>query len=443
MRLPLSIHARQVIIALAAGIVALMVSWQANKSVLDTVISASLNDKMDAQLGGIEQAIGKDGRLDTARILFLPDFHSPGAGWGWDVRTAAGHWRFGPVPATAGYEHGTLQPDHGAYSGRGWTAGGTRLHLRQRRSGSAGRPVFVTVIAPDSLIKGPIRHALIPTTTALALLALILAITALLQIHLGLRPVRRLRSDVARVRDGALNQLPESQPGELKPLAAEINALIFQNAAGLNHARQHLANLAHGLKTPLATLSLVMASNEQGNEEARTLLEAIDHRVAHHLRRARSAAISGGTRLKSDAWQTTTDLLQILQNLNPSRTLQYENHLPHPCDLAVDPEDLSEILGNLLENAFRHARSFVRVSARFDEPRQVRLLVEDDGPGISNNHFAEALLPGRRLDETGTGYGFGLLITKELAQLYNGQLLLAKSDDLGGLKVMLDLPARS
>jgi signal transduction histidine kinase len=69
--------------------------------------------------------------------------------------------------------------------------------------------------------------------------------------------------------------------------------------------------------------------------------------------------------------------------------------------------------------------------------------VEDDGPGISNNHFAEALLPGRRLDETGTGYGFGLLITKELAQLYNGQLLLAKSDDLGGLKVMLDLPARS
>ena len=439
MKLPLSIHARQIIIALAAGIVALAISWQTNKAVLDTVISSSLNDKMDAQLGGIEQAVDTEGSLDRARILLLPDFRNPAAGWGWDVRTITGHWHFGPAAARSAYAQGTLQPDHGAYSGRGWTADGTRVHLRQRRSGPPARPVVVTVIAPDSLIKSPIRHALIPTTAALVLLALILAITALLQVHLGLKPVRRLRGDIARIRDGSLPRLTDSQPLELRPLTGEINALIAQNADGLAHARQHLANMAHGLKTPLATLSLMLADDRQDRDEARALLESIDRRIAHHLRRARSAAISGGARLKADAWQTTTDLLQILHALNPGRLLRTDNGLPHPFELAIDPEDLSEILGNLLENAFRHTRSAVKVTAEPDRHGNLCICVEDDGPGIADDDVAEALLPGRRLDESGRGYGFGLLITKELAQLYNGSLTLAKSDALGGLKAILEL----
>jgi signal transduction histidine kinase len=440
MKLPLSIHARQIMIALVAGMIALAVSWQANKAVLDIVVSNSLNDKMDAQLAGIEQAIGRDGVLDRSRLLLLPDLQAADGGWGWDVRTIAGHWRFGQRAATTAYAHGTLQRGHGAYSGRGWTRDGTRVHLRQRRSGPAGAPVYVTVIAPDALIKGPIRHALIPTTAALVLLALILAMTALLQIHVGLKPVRRLRAAVAQIRDGSLDRLPGSQPGELAPLAAEINALIAQNEAGLQHARQHLANLAHGLKTPLATLSLIIAGGTDAHGEARNLLASIDSRVAHHLRRARSAAIVGGARLKSDGWQTCTDLLQILQRLNPDTPLRHENLLPNPCDLAVDPEDLGEMLGNLLENAFRHARSHIRVSAQAMERRLVRILVEDDGPGIPDGDFAEALLPGRRLDESGTGYGFGLIIAKEIAELYSGQLALARSERLGGLAVMLDLP---
>lgn len=440
MKLPLSIHARQVLIALAAGIVALMVSWQANKAVLDTLVSASLNDRLDAQIDGIRQAIGGDGRLDVRHILLLPELHTPSAGWGWDVRTPAGHWRIGPIAKTADFANGTLQPEHGAYSGRGWTAEGFRLHLRQFRGGTAERPIVVTVIAPDSLIKAPIRHALIPTITALVLLALILALTALLQIHLGLRPVRRLRSDIARIRSGALGLLPDDQPQELRPLASEINALISQNVAGLAHARQDLANLAHGLKTPLATLSLVLAERECEHPEARALLDSIDRRVAHHLSRARSAAIGGGTRLRADAWQTAADLLPILQQLNAARPRHFENRIAHPCELAVDPEDLSEMLGNLLENAFRHARGAVQISARRRDVGVIEIAVEDDGPGIADDRFAEALLPGRRLDETGHGYGFGLLITKELAELYHGRLTLAQSEGLRGLRVALELP---
>ncbi len=438
-RLPLSIHARQIVIAAMAGMVALIISWQANKSVLDIVITASLNDKMDAQLGGIERAVDAEGRLHRDRILFLPDFDVPKAGWGWDVRTVAGHWHDGPRPARSAYAEGTIQVEHGAYSGRGWKADGTRVHLRQRRSGSAEKPVMVTIIAPDSLIKAPIRHAPIPTISALVVLALILALTALLQLHFGLKPVRRLRGDLAQVRDGSLDRLSDSQPGELRPLVTEMNALISQNAANLDHARLHLANLAHGIKTPLATLRFMMTSDSEASAEVDHLLTSIDNRVAHHLRRARSAAIGGGGRLKCDAWQITIDLLQVLGNLHLAKSIRAQNGLPRPCELAVDPEDLGEILGNLLENAFRHARSTVCVSCESGGGRTLTIVVEDDGIGIPAESMTDALLPGRRLDEMSQGYGFGLAIAKELAELYSGKLNLRQSGRIGGLAVEVDL----
>lgn len=440
MRLPLSIHTRQIVIAAVAGMAALMVSWQANKSVLDIVITTSLNDKMDAQLGGIERAVDAEGRLHRDRILFLPDYDRPDAGWGWDVRTVAGHWHEGPRPAQSAYADGTIQVEHGAYSGRGWKADGTRVHLRQRRSGAPDKPVIVTVIAPDSLIKAPIRHALIPTISALVLLALILATTALLQLHFGLKPVRRLRDDLAQIRDGSLDRLSEIQPGELRPLVLEMNALILQNATSLHHARLHLANLAHGIKTPLATLSFMMTNDSEASAEARDLLASIDNRVAHHLRRARSAAIAGGNRLKCDAWQIATDLVQVLCNLHLGKSIGAQNDLPQPCELAVDPEDFGEILGNLLENAFRHAHAAVHVSCENGEGRNLRIIVEDDGGGIPAQSMQEALLPGRRLDETVHGYGFGLAIAKELTELYSGRIALRRSALLGGLAVEVELP---
>lgn len=440
MKLPLSIHARQIAIAGIAGIVALGVSWQANKSVLDIVISSSLNDKMDAQLSGIERAIDAQGRLDRSRILFLPDYDTPGSGWGWDVRTVAGHWHVGPVATRMAYANGTLQAGHGAYSGRGWTKQGDRVHLRQRRSGPGDRPVIVTVIAPDSLIKSPIRHALIPTSMALVLLALILAATALFQVRLGLRPVRLLRIDIARVRAGSLAALPENQPGELRPLAAEINALISQNSTTLHQARQHLANLAHGLKTPLASLSLMTMRDAEGSAEIRELIASIDNRVSHHLRRARSAAVAGGGRLKCDAWQIVTDLFVVLGNLHGGGALRCENGIPRDCQLAVDAEDFSEILGNLLENAFRHAQSVVQVSAVAGQGRSWQFLIEDDGTGIAEHDVARAMLPGRRLDETQKGYGLGLAIAKELTELYGGEMALAQSEHRRGLAVRLRLP---
>ncbi|WP_395394905.1 HAMP domain-containing sensor histidine kinase [Novosphingobium sp. BL-8A] len=440
MKLPLSIHARQIVIAVVAGMVALMVSWQANKSVLDLVITTSLNDKMDAQLGGIERAVDADGRLHPDRILLLPDYDLPTAGWGWDVRTVAGHWHKGPRPAQSAYADGTIQVEHGAYSGRGWKVDGTRVHLRQRRSGTPEKPVIVTVIAPDSLIKAPIRHALIPTISALVLLALILALTALLQVHFGLKPVRRLQTNLADIRNGTRQLLPEAQPGELKPLAAEINALISQQELSLNHARQHMANLAHGVKTPLATLAFIMTRDAGNNEEVRSLVAAIDNRVAHHLRRARSAAISGAPRLRCDAWQITTDLILVLQQLHGQKAIRVRNDLPQPCQLAVDAEDFGEILGNLLENAFRHCREAINVTGTAAEGRHIRIVVEDDGSGITDMLINEAMLPGRRLDETGKGYGLGLNITRELVELYNGSIDLAQSPNLGGLSCTITLP---
>ena len=106
----------------------------------------------------------------------------------------------------------------------------------------------------------------------------------------------------------------------------------------------------------------------------------------------------------------------------------------------MDAEDFGEILGNLLENAFRHSRETISVTGTTLDSRHVRIVVEDDGSGIADALIDEAMLPGRRLDEAGQGYGLGLNITRELAELYNGTLALSHSRKLGGLSCTITLP---
>ncbi|MDB5693264.1 MAG: sensor histidine kinase, partial [Alphaproteobacteria bacterium] len=272
------------------------------------------------------------------------------------------------------------------------------------------------------------------------LLGLGLVASIWLQLRYGLGPVRALRDAVARVRSGETGLLPADQPRELQPLADEVNALIRQNAAGLDHARRHLANLAHGLKTPLATLSLRLARDD-APAETRALVAQLDARIAHHLRRARSAAATTGQRARTNVAEVAADLIDAVVRVHADRALRFEADIEPSHIAAIDRQDLDELLGNLLDNAARHAGSLVRLSARTDGT-MLDLAVEDDGPGMTEEQVTLALRPGARLDESGIGYGLGLSIVHELAELYGGTLRLGRSQALGGLLAGITLPRR-
>ena len=246
---------------------------------------------------------------------------------------------------------------------------------------------------------------------------------------------------LATLRAGKSARLSDEQPAEILPLVQDLNALFAQNAANLERARRHVANLAHSLKTPLATLSIVLADPELATSpDTRRLVEAMEQRIRYHLGRARIAALGGPARVRTPLAVAVADVLAVLQKANADKRLDVAIDIPASLNVACEQQDLDEIAGNILENAFKWARCFVSVAAQSGPDRFVTLTIEDDGPGLTEQQAASMLLPGQRLDETVPGFGFGLPIARELSELYGGTIALGRTS-LGGLQVMIRLPS--
>lgn len=456
MRRPRSLWARLLLLSLLATAAALAAAGWAIGGVLERFATRGLDDRLDAQLMLLAGAVRPDGSLGANALRVLPGFDA-GAGWSWRVVGADGRvWRAGPVadlgkvpsparPLPGGSGPGGSGPGDVRVDGparprplEGRDDAGRRVHGRALTVLTPAGPVRIAAAAPRALAEQPIRAAMAPLLMSLLLLGVALTAAALVQLRLGLRPLRDLRLALARVRAGEADRVPGDQPTELAPLAAELNALLAENAAGLARARGHVANLAHGLKTPLA--ALIARLDEPGADPDGSLHEQarrIDARVRHHLSRARTAAGGTPARRTVPIALPADDLIGVLARIHADRPVRAAVDLPD-LSVAVDAEDLSEMLGNLLDNAWRHARTVVRLGAATDGAFAI-VAVEDDGPGLSPAAAAEALRPGRRLDERGDGHGFGLPIVRELAELSGGALYLDRSD-LGGLRVRLRLP---
>jgi signal transduction histidine kinase len=316
---------------------------------------------------------------------------------------------------------------------------GQLLHFRIKNVTRGGAEVTITASAPRAAVLGPLRSAMTTLAISLALLAAALVASMLLQVRLGLRPLERLRRAVVEVRAGRAEAVPEEQAREIEPLVSELNALLRQNAANLERARRHVANLAHGLKTPLATLAIALPKDGIRANELGTLVDTMERRIRHHLGRARMAALSGPVRAHTLLAPRVSDLGKVLCKVTAERAIQLGGAIPDGLAVACEPQDVDEMLGNLMENAFRWARSKVDVSAGMDGKGNVVVFVDDDGPGLKEPDVSKALQVGARLDESTPGFGFGLPITRELAELYGGSLDLACSPR-GGLRVAVQLP---
>ena len=445
--MPASLGARLILLAAALILVALLATGVAMDLALRRFIQGQVDGRLDTQLLTVADALrpAPGGALRLERTVDGPPFDRPGSGWYWEVLPQDG--------ATPPLRSGSLGPGGIALDGLGPGVGeGPRpsavegrgppdepLRVRVRRVLVGSTPATVAASAPLRALADPLHQILTPLVATLLLLAAGLIGGVVLQVRLGLRPLARLGAELHRVRTGQAERIEGPQPIEVRPIVDELNTLLEQNAANLERARRHVANLAHGLKTPLATLAL--AYGEPGADPGgrlQPLVAGMDRLIRHHLARARAAALGGAGRDRVDLAAALADQVAVFAKLYADKGLVFDVEVAAGSAVACEAQDLDEVMGNLLDNASKWSRGRVRVGAAARLAR-VDVVVEDDGPGLPDGQAEQALMPGRRIDETTPGHGFGLPITRELVELYGGTLSLGRSA-LGGLRAEFDLP---
>ncbi len=261
-----------------------------------------------------------------------------------------------------------------------------------------------------------------------------------LQVRFGLRPLKALRQALADIRAGRAHHLPESFPDEVQPVVSELNALLDHNAAVLERARTQAGNLAHALKNPLTVAR--NEAREVAGDHGRTLREqlgVVSASIDRHLSRARAAGTADVLGARTAVAPAIEDLRFSMERLHRGRQLAIRVAGTEGLFFHGDHHDLEEMVGNLLDNACKWARSEVLVTTSSAGGRLL-IAIEDDGPGIPDERRDEVLQRGRRLDEAVPGAGLGLDIVQDVAELYRGRLRLAASS-LGGARAELELPA--
>jgi signal transduction histidine kinase len=272
----------------------------------------------------------------------------------------------------------------------------------------------------------------------LAATASVLVAAAFLQIGIGLAPLLRLQLGLTRVRSGLVDQFEGEGPAELKPLVLELNQLLKERETAVERARARASDLAHGLKTPLTVL-LHVADGLPGPEKAliRQQVDLIRQRADRQLQ---SARLGVEQMAQTGLASLTGKLVSVLLPVTSARGVDWNVRLDDGLTADMDPADLAEALGNVLDNATRFARSVIAVSA-VREGGVIRLEVEDDGPGVEEAALSEIAGRGVHLGG-GEGSGLGLAISADVLAAYGGGLSFARSE-LGGLQVTLTLPTQA
>ena len=283
------------------------------------------------------------------------------------------------------------------------------------------------------------RQFIYTMSAAMFVLALGLIIAMFVLVRVGLRPLARIERDVAGVRAGEKERLDEDYPTEVAPLTAELNKLLEHNKSVVDRARTHVGNLAHALKTPIAVLMNEARGDDPFSDLVRRQTQTMSDNVQHYLKRAQAAARAEVLGARTPVEPAIEDLTRLLQRLFADKGLSVSPGQVQEVSFRGERQDLDEMLGNLLENACKWAKSKVRVSASRSDAGDVVIHVDDDGPGLTPDERAEAVKRGMRLDETAPGTGLGLSIVKDLAELYSGRFELNDSP-FGGLRATLILP---
>jgi signal transduction histidine kinase len=303
-------------------------------------------------------------------------------------------------------------------------------------------PVIFLAAIDRSEVDADTRQFARLTWAALLILGFGLVAAVFLQVRIGLRPLYDLRNEIAAVRKGLSARIERAYPMEIQPLAEQVNRLLDHNQEVVERQRTHVGNLAHALKTPISVM-LAEAGTAEGQlpELVRRQTRVMQGQVDHHLRRARAAARAAhGLGERTDVSEVLDELAVMIEQVFRDKQVEIDWRAPDDLVFLGERQDLQEILGNLIENAAKFGKRRVRVTAGDSGLGQMVVVVEDDGAGLAVDQREGVMKRGARLDESAPGSGLGLSIVDDLTRAYGGRLTLGDSD-MGGLKVVLELPA--
>ncbi len=429
-----------VLLALFCGVVMLVLDAGFRE-----VAQRTLQDELDRQMVALIAAVEPqgDGGYAPAPHTLDARLETPRSGLYAQIRSAGHDWR---SPSTAG-----LNTDFGRLLSGGErnltyaSFGDDRVAIASRSIQFEGEPAqgraltfsVATSLNPYQQELWRFRRKLGGWSIALMLLLLV-SLAALL--HWVLDPVRRMEREIHEVEEGRREQLGGGYPRELAGVAGNLNALLIGERKRVARYRDTLGNLAHSLKTPLAVMRAEGASGTVSTE-----IDRMSGIIEHQLKRA---AASGGALLGQapvEVAHVAAELRATLLRVYGRKDLVIELALAPAAQFVGDRGDLTELLGNLLDNACKWCRTRVRFSATTDEDAQSRerlcLVVEDDGPGISAADRARVLQRGVRADEKVPGHGLGLAMVHDTVDLYGGKISIDASP-LGGARFTVRLPGR-
>ncbi|PWS38535.1 sensor histidine kinase [Falsiroseomonas bella] len=447
-----SLRARFALVALATALAAAVAVGLAVQGLFERHVEREMLAELDADLRFLGRNLAMQDGAATIRVQPLPDprFQEPLSGLYWQVRDDAtgallrspslGGWEF-PLQADAlrpgeRHRHIVLGPE------------GTKLIVLERRiddAAGASARYRVAVAMDRKLLEAANRAFLLDLLPALAAIAAGLGAAFALQGAIALWPIRRARQALRELRAGRRARLGQALPSELGGLADDFDALLDAQRQSIRLARERAAELAHGLRTPLALLNAqARALRERGEAQAACALESatagMEARITRELARAQirgPAPLSGPVLLAP----VVARIVGALARMAGDDTVAWRQEIPAGLTAPLDEGDLVELIGTLLENAARFARSDIRVAAR-SRDGSLLLLIEDDGPGIPPQDRPAALARGVRLDAERGGTGLGLAIADDIVRAYGGDLQL-EDGAAGGLCVRIVLPAQS
>jgi signal transduction histidine kinase len=424
---------------------------------LERTLTSQVEANFDEQLEYILTAmiasaeIDPNGEVYFYRTLGDQRFLEPGSGLYWQISGG----NYDPWPSrslwdrTLKLEGGPSEGEHFDSEAHFYNSGqfnGEPLRIAERTvilPGSETRWTFAVASATEQMDTqiGRVRLILI---WSFAVLGLGLLVMALLQIRYGLLPLRRVRAAIQNLRTTGANRITEPLPLEVQPMVEELNALLDHSEKQAEEARRHAGNLAHALKTPLTVLTNAATARapDLGTavmRETRTMQRHVDH----HLARARAVGRRAVGHARTNVRDSAEAVRRAVERLYPEGRLDIAGS--KSATVALERQDLDELLGNLIENAAKYGGGsvFVTIDPDDDElrdPKQCLIWIEDDGFGIPEVERIRIFDRGARLDTDKPGTGLGLAIVRDVAEIYGGSVELGTSEELGGLLVKLRLP---
>jgi two-component system sensor histidine kinase PhoQ len=413
----------------------------------------SLREVLDAQMVALVAAADPDGP-ESVILTALVDtrFDTPGSGLYAEIRSASGEtiWRSQSVTGTDVQFGPPLEGGERKFLFTEIADKGVRLAVASRGIvwDLHGQPTRFTFTVASSLDAydaqvASFRQQLVGWFAALAML---LVLTLMIVVRWLSGPMRKLVREIKEVEAGSRDQLSDVWPQELTAVTSNLNALLESERMRIKRYRDTLGNLAHSLKTPLAVMRQTLGQGDSpGKQTLNVEIDRMSGIIEHQMKRA---AASGGVLLGQapvDMAPVVAELRVALLKVYGNKDLLFETSIAPGAQFIGDRNDFTELLGNLLDNACKWAKSRVRIAASVDgwadSRRALGIVIEDDGPGIAAADRAKVLQRGGRADEATPGHGLGLAMVHDSVALYGGTMRIDGSD-LGGARFDLKLPGR-